>query len=93
MIQSCVFDPVRDISATVPGLAVDLVAAIENGVVTDTAGSMEFNEIDSPSSIRNRVRNAFDAVEAQRSLIKGAAALSKAQSSSNEPSTPSGDGQ
>lgn len=72
MIEECVFDPQRDIRATVPDLACDLRLAVENGVVMDTGVLPEYNEIDDVYRIRQRVRDAFDAVEAHRAMMNAA---------------------
>lgn len=69
MIYTCEFNPVRDIQATVPDMAVDLAGAIESGVVLDTGMIAEHNEIDSPASILGRVSDVFDAFEAQKRIL------------------------
>lgn len=84
MLQDCKFNPQRDQEKTVPGLALDLSAAIENGVVLDTGVNTEFNDIDDPRNIRSRIKNAFDAADARKVLILGA---SKAQTKVENKST------
>lgn len=88
----CVFNAERDIQPAVPDMAVDLAGAIETGVVLDTGMIAEHNDIDSPSCIIGRVRDAFDAIEYQRSIIaKGksmdAAAVATAAESVPTPPT------
>lgn len=69
MKQICKFNPDRDIQRTIPGLAVDLELAVENGVVLDTGVDAQYNDIDDPSNIHGRVRDAFSAVDAQRAVL------------------------
>ena len=63
------FDSVRDIQKTVPDMSVDLAAAIDSGVVLDTGMIVEHNDIDNPASIVGRVRDVFDAFEAQKKIL------------------------
>lgn len=69
MVYKCEYDPMRDIAKVVPDLSVDLVAAIETGVVLDTGTIAEHNEIDDPSSVIGRVRDCFDAFEAKKAIL------------------------
>lgn len=69
MRYTCKFNPARDIQATVPDMSVDLAGAIETGVVLDTGMIAEHNDIDSPASILGRVRDVFDAFEAQKRIL------------------------
>lgn len=69
MRQICKFNPVCDIQKTVPDMAIDLKAAIDSGVVLDTGMIAEHNDIDSPVSIIGRVRDVFDAFEAQKNIL------------------------
>lgn len=88
MRQICIFNPVRDIQKTVPDMAIDLNAAIESGVVLDTGMIAEHNEIDSPSSVIGRVRDVFDAFEAQKNILnKGRVTQPSAPSVESTPST------
>lgn len=88
MRQFCIFDPARDFKMTVPDMAVDLAAAIESGVVLDTGMIAEHNDIDSPSSVIGRVRDVFDAFEAQKNILnKGRVSQSSAPSVESTPST------
>ena len=88
MDYKCKFDPKRDIRATVPSLACDLESAIENGVVVDTGTAADYNDIEDVYNIRGRVRDAFDAVEAQRALL-----TSSKTAPSNTPSEPANVGE
>lgn len=88
MLQFCRFNPKRDIKKTVPDMSVDLAAAIESGVVLDTGMIAEHNDIDSPSSVIGRVRDVFDAFEAQKNILnKGRVTQPSAPSVESTPST------
>ena len=63
------FDSVRDFQKTVPDMSVDLAAAIDSGVVLDTGMVVEHNDIDNPASLVGRVRDVFDAFEAQKKIL------------------------
>lgn len=91
MIIECFFDPKRDIRATVPDLSCNLRQAVENGVVVDSGSAPEFNNIEDVYSIRSRVRDAFDAVEAQRALISSSKSnsVTPTPSSTSEPASAS----
>lgn len=89
MRYNCLFDSSRDIQKTVPDMAVDLAGAIETGVVLDTGMIAEHNDIDSPSCIIGRVRDAFDAIEYQRNIIAKGKALDAAAAVSQSVPTPS----
>lgn len=69
MYQKCNFDPRRDVCRTVPGLATDLAAAVENGVVLDTGIDAQYNNVEDPANIRGRVRDAFSAIDQQRAVL------------------------
>lgn len=87
MIQICRFNPKRDFQKTVPDMSVDLAAAIESGVVLDTGMIAEHNDIDSPSSVIGRVRDVFDAFEAQKNILnKGRVTHSSSPSVESTPS-------
>lgn len=79
MIQKCNFDKDRDIQEHVPSLATDLNKAIETNTVQDTGVVADFNSIEEPNAITGRVSDAFEAIDAQRSILAaGKAAKSKA---------------
>lgn len=71
------FDKVRDIAPTTPGLAVNMTVAIESGVVFDTGTIGEYNDLDDPSNIKGRIRDAFEAVDAQRGIFAAQIAANK----------------
>lgn len=87
MYQNCRYNPVTDICRTVPGLSTDLAAAVENGVVLDTGIDAQYNNVDDPAHIRGRVRDAFAAIDLQRSVL----ASGKIVQSASQVSTPSGE--
>lgn len=94
------FDPDKDIQAPVPNLAIDLEAAIDNGIVVDTGVIAEYNDIDCPSNILCRIHDTFEAMDLQKAIsanMKAAKAKADAKANvspeSNGPkvSTPSGE--
>lgn len=88
MRQFCNFDSLRDFKKTVPDMSVDLAAAIDSGVVLDTGMIAEHNDIDSPASVIGRVRDVFDAFEAQRNILnKGRVTQPSAPSVESTPSS------
>lgn len=78
------FDSSRDIQAPVPDMSVDLAAAIESGVVLDTGMIVEHNDIDNPSSVLGRVRDVFDAFEAQKKILNAGKIQTSAPTVSTE---------
>lgn len=88
MRQFCKFNSNRDFRKSVPDMSVNLAAAIESGVVLDTGMISEHNDIDSPSSVIGRVRDVFDAFEAQKNILnKGRVSQPSAPSIESTPST------
>lgn len=84
MRQKCKFNKDRDLKEIVPGLTPNLRIAMQEHVVLDTGISPEYNNIEDPANIVGRVRDVFDAIEAQRSI----ASSMKSQVSSNSTSEP-----
>lgn len=80
MYQVCKFNAKIDLCKTVPGLSTDLVLAIDNGVVLDTGIDSNYNDVDDPARIRGRVRDAFQAVDLQRSLLAAGKVIDKSAS-------------
>lgn len=84
MKQECLFCKERDISEVVPGLSVDLQAAIESGVVLDTGTIEEFNDIDNPDNIHCRVKDIFQAMELQKAYLQNGRISQSASVGSSE---------
>lgn len=89
MKQICRFNRKRDLKEVVPGLTPNLRIAMQEHVVLDTGISPEYNNIDDPANILGRVRDVFDAVEAQRAL----ASSMKSRDNSATPVESSGNGE
>ena len=89
MYQVCKFNKDTDLCQTVPGLSTDLGLAINNGVVLDTGIDSNYNDVDDPARIRGRVRDAFQAVDLQRSVLAAGKVVDKSVSSAST-STASG---
>ena len=51
-----------------PGLAVDLNVALTEGKIKDTGEIPYHNDIEDPSTISGRIRDNFEAIDAERSL-------------------------
>lgn len=85
------FDQVRDYAPTTPGLAIDMAVAMESGVVFDTGTIGESNDIDDPNSIRCRVNDAFEALDAQRHLFNRASQVKAAEAAAVNPSKGEGE--
>ena len=89
MKQICRFNKNRDLKEVVPGLTPNLKIAMQEHVVLDTGITPEYNNIDDPANIVGRVRDVFDAVEAQRAL----ASSIKSQNNNTTPAETSGTGE
>lgn len=86
--RSCKFDPKRDFQEVENGLSMSLTDALKTGVVKESAGTLETNGIDDPEAVLGRVRDRFDAIEAERAIRKyGRKADVSAQTTASE--TPS----
>lgn len=72
MKQICKYNKNRDLKEVVPGLTPNLKIAMQEHVVLDTGITPEYNNIDDPANIVGRVRDVFDAVEAQRAMLSSA---------------------
>lgn len=69
MLQECKFNKVLDIQEHVPSLATDINKAIETNTVQDTGVVSEYNDISDPSSIRGRVGDVFEVIDAQKEVL------------------------
>lgn len=77
MIQVCCFDKKRDLQEHVPSLATDLNAAIETGVVHDTGVVSDYNDLSDLRSIRGRVGDVFEAIDAQNEILRSGRIVQK----------------
>lgn len=69
MYQTCNFDENKDIMEVRCGLAIDIANAIETGTVLDSGSAPNFNDIDDVSSIRGRMSDVFEVLDAQKSAL------------------------
>lgn len=74
MYQICEFNPECDLGRTIEGMAVDMSAAIETGVIEDTGIDIEFNDISDVEHVGSRISDQFDAVDKQAKALNKAAA-------------------
>lgn len=81
------FDPEIDQNEVIPGRSINLRDAFETGVVKSTGTDLEFNNLDDPNTIGNRIEDEFDAVNHQRALQETVYKKSK----TNKVSTPTGE--
>lgn len=77
MICNNFFDPERDKERVVEGRSINLRSAFETGVVQSTGTEDEFNGLDEPENIGERIEDDFDAVIKQRELIAKARSQGK----------------
>lgn len=87
MRQKCKFSKDRDFKQTAPNLSVDLAMALKDKVIPSTGSEVEHNELESSSAIGMRVRDNFEAIEAQRAITahgKEVAAAEKAAKAAAE---------
>lgn len=66
----CRFNPITDIRQTVPGQSIDIVESIKTGTVGTTAKESFSNALDEIDKVGKRVKDTFDALEAQGILAK-----------------------
>lgn len=62
----CKFDKERDIVRVLPGLSINLPEALRNRVVEDVTFPDTENGLTSPELVHGRIRDEFDAIEAQK---------------------------
>lgn len=75
MIANTHYNDKRDLADVVPGLSVDLVDALESGVIPDSGKDVDYNGLDDPSLIGQRIEDEFDAVIKKRNIVKSAKAV------------------
>lgn len=68
MKQICKFNLNADFKQTAPNLSTDLQKALQEKVIPSTGVELEHNEIQNSSDVGIRVRDNFEAIEAQRYL-------------------------
>lgn len=69
MLQECKFNKLMDLQEHVPSLATDINKAIETNTVQDTGIAAEYNDISDPDTIRGRVGDVFEAIDAQKEVL------------------------
>lgn len=92
MKQICKFHKSKDFVQTKPNLSVNLAQALETKAIPSTGTEVEHNEIETSDGIGMRVRDNFEAIEAQRAYTAQGKAAAKAEkeakASSENKSTP-----
>lgn len=78
MKQICKFNKKRDFVETKPNLSVNLSQALESKAIPSTGTEVEHNEIETSDGIGMRVRDNFEAIEAQRFITAQGKAQAKA---------------
>lgn len=79
MKQKCKFDKNRDLKQTAPNLSIDLSQALKDKVIPSSGTQIEHNELESSSAIGMRVRDNFEAIEAQRMITAQGKAIAAAE--------------
>lgn len=79
MKQICRFNKKRDFVETKPNLTVNLSQALESKAIPSTGTEVEHNEIETSDGIGMRVRDNFEAIEAQRYITAQGKAQAKAE--------------
>lgn len=70
MKQTCKFNRTADFKQTAPNLSTDLQKALQEKVIPSTGVELEHNEIQNSSDVGIRVRDNFEAIEAQRYMTE-----------------------
>lgn len=70
MICVCRFNPVTDVKETVGGQSIDVFTCLSTGTVLPAAKEGFSNALDEIEKVGNRVRDVFDALEAQGLIAK-----------------------
>lgn len=79
MRQKCKYDKNRDLKQTAPNLSIDLSQALKDKVIPSSGTQIEHNELESSSAIGMRVRDNFEAIEAQRMITAQGKAIAAAE--------------
>lgn len=68
MVYDTIYDPKRDLGKSLPGLSVNIGEALKNGYVLGDGAPLEYNMIDDPTLVGNRIESVFDAIDTGVSL-------------------------
>lgn len=77
--QVCKYDARKDVEKVRSGLAVSIDDMLQTGIVKDAGETLDNNGIDNPERIIGRIRDIFDALDAQRIIKKHGRKPAKAQ--------------
>lgn len=84
MRQNCKFNSKSDFKESAPNLTVNLAQALESKAIPSTGTEVEHNELETSSAIGMRVRDNFEAIEAQRAITAQGKAQAKAEKAAAE---------
>lgn len=70
MICVCKFNPVTDVKEASPGQSIDVFTCLSTGTVLPAAKEGFSNALDDIEKVGKRVRDVFDALEAQGLIAK-----------------------
>lgn len=70
MICKCKYNPVTDLKQVSPGLSIDVIECLSTGTVLPAAKESFSNALDDIRKVGKRVRDVFDALEAQGMIAK-----------------------
>lgn len=79
MKQNCKFDRKRDFKQTAPNLSINLSQALESKAIPSSGTEIEHNELETSDMVGIRVRDEFEAIEAQRFITAQGKAIAKAE--------------
>lgn len=75
MIQVCNFNQERDLMPHKPHLSINLKEALESNTISDTGVSIsDSNMLNQPEMIKGRIRDNFDALNAEATLSESMSA-------------------
>lgn len=70
MVCVCYFDPVTDLKEASAGQSIDVVECLSTGTVLPAAKESFSNALDDIKKVGKRVKDVFDALEAQGVIAK-----------------------
>lgn len=85
MYHKCEFNKDVDIQETIPGLSTSLRLALENGVIMDNGIDAVHNDIEDPSNVWGRISNVFEAIDAQKAILKSGAQVAAPSVQTSQP--------